>query len=354
MHQAHGEPFAQRRTNLYREHAISQVVCGVILYLIQAHRDVEQIVALVHQLSDGKNFCVVNLDPRLRPEKLLIERQLASQSCDRSVVRIGAPINWGGISQVYALLDAMAFALKIDAQWEYFINLSGDSIALAAQGEIRDFYSVAKRNGQYIHLAYFGRSTGVTEFSIVPDDGDTFEFELKPFDLYHRVPALVSPEIERLLQSRASSPLFHWKSRGSIHVVDLFPEKQLIIRPLLAIEAAHRKAAFDNRLLWGGRAWFSLERGAVERMLSDPVLAEVYTLLEHFFCPDELFLHTYLGFTNRFKAEEISRQNHWFRNGASGKIHDGMIEDLFARGEFFARKIDLRKCPLINERLKSR
>lgn len=326
----------------------------MILYLVQAHRDIDQIVALVRQLSDGTNFSVVNLDPCLAAQEAEIVQQLSLHGCKRATVRVGASVNWGGVSQIHALLDSVAFCLSLPENWQFFINLSADSVVLAPQEQIREFYSARRREGQTIHVSYFGMSTSVSEFVVEPWGSERFELSLEPVNLYGRIPAEVSPKIYPMFQTRTASPLFRWKARGSIHVTDLSPERKLIIRPLLPTEATYRKAIFENRRLWGGRAWYTIERSALERITADPLLAETVHILEHFFCPDELFLQTYLGLTSRFKAEEISRSNQRYRNGDSGKIHDGAIDDLFSSGAFFARKISFRDCPRIMERLKYR
>jgi len=324
----------------------------VILYLVQAHRDIDQIAALVRQISDGKNFSVINLDPCLAGQREEIARQLSLHGCNRVAVRVGVPVNWGGVSQIYALLESVAFCLSLPDEWQFLINLSADSVALVPQEQIREFYSARRREGQRIHLHYFGTSTPVSEFVIEAWGRENFELSFEATNLYNRIPAEVSQKIRSMFQARTTSPLFRWKSRGSIHVADLFPERKLVIRPLFPTEAAYRKAAFQDRRVWGGRAWYTIERGALERMLGDPLFAETSHLLEHFFCPDELFIQTYLGLTGRFKAKEINRHNQRYRNGDSGKIHDGMIDELFSSRAFFARKISFRDCPRIMERLK--
>ncbi|HEY5049188.1 MAG TPA: beta-1,6-N-acetylglucosaminyltransferase [Rhizomicrobium sp.] len=324
----------------------------MILYLVQAHRDVEQILAFLEHSSHRGCAYLLNLDPGMRDRAEDLRSQIAARKLESVTVRIGVPVAWGGISQVHAFLDALAFALTMDEPWDHLINLSADSIALAPQAGIESFYANALRNGQRVHLSYFGSGVRLSGFSLLDWGGaEGFDARAEMVDLYRRVPALVDSKVANLIGERSTSPLFRWRHRCGIHVTDLVLEKKLVMRSLLPLEAEYRIRSFGKRLLFGGRAWYTLARSAIEDMLSDPFLGEVVNMLEHFFCPDELFLQTYFMHGDRFKPKEIDRENQRFRRGDAVAIRDEMAEELFASGAFFARKVVLRNCPSLRSTL---
>lgn len=324
----------------------------MIVYLIQAHKNLEQLIVLVAQLSGRNNICLLNLDPRLRSEAGALERTLSLRGLPNIIVRTGAPISWGGISQVYALLDSMAFALSIDARWDFLVNLSGDSLALESQDVIGSFYRSALNDGKQAHLSFFGPGIRVSDFAVLPwGNADSFTIEYTAQKLYGRIEASIQREFLPMFADRIASPLFRWRNRCSLHVTDLVGERKLVIRALTPYEAEYRKTCFQEQRLFGGRAWFTLPRATVETMLGDSFMSEIVHRLEHFFCPDELFLQTYFKHSRRFAPEQISPENQRFRRGDIVKIQDSMLDELFASGTFFARKIDTHKCPLIRDRM---
>lgn len=53
---------------------------------------------------------------------------------------------WGGYSMVQAELNGMQYLLSINAEWDFFINLSGQDYPLKSQKSIREFLTKNKGN----------------------------------------------------------------------------------------------------------------------------------------------------------------------------------------------------------------
>ena len=201
----------------------------MILYLIQAHRDVEQVMDLLENISRRNNACLLNLDPCLKDRPREINAQVAAREFANVFVRIGTPIAWGGISQVHAFLDAISFALSLDVSWDFLVNLSADSIALAPQPDIEAFYRQARRSGQRVHLSFFGPGVALSGFELLPwGQASGFDIDGEDIQLYRRVPVLIDREVRKLLDDRSTNPLFRWRRRCAVHVSDLILEKKLV------------------------------------------------------------------------------------------------------------------------------
>ncbi|HEX4160456.1 MAG TPA: beta-1,6-N-acetylglucosaminyltransferase [Rhizomicrobium sp.] len=327
----------------------------MIFYAIQAHDDVQQLVMLVESIFNESDSYLINLDPNFADQAAAISRSLADKNINNVIVRIGSHLNWGGISQVHATLDVMQYAVSSDIPWRLFINLSGDTLPLVQQSVIHEFYARGLRDGFRAYVSFFGNGAGwkPSNFAMIRLGGERgFACRGKSLRFYGKVPALMEEEARKLCASRETNPIFRTRLRGSLHVSDPMIEKKLIIRRLLPYEAEFRTRALGNRVLYAGRSWYTLERSVIEGLLSDPLTGELVHYLEHFLCPDELFLQTYLMNSNRLAVEKIARDNQWFSRGDSATISDTMEEELFSSGTFYARKVKFTNCPRIYGRVR--
>lgn len=326
----------------------------MILYIVQAHRDVEQIVSSTTLNYARSNLYLVNLDPCLAGEAGALRSRFTALGLESVHVRVGLPVAWGGISQVHALLDALQFALSLDARWDFIVNLSSDSLLLAPHTAIEEYYSQALARGVRAHIGFFGEGVKFLEFPTLPWGEALAEASpLEPIFLYGKVSALIDSELRILLDDRSTNPLFRWRARASVHVTDMAFKKKLITRRLFPWEARRRSKELRTRLLHGGRAWYTLARSAVEDMFGDTLLDDILHQLENYLCPDELFLQTYLMHSSRFAPEQINHNNQRFRRGDAVNITDAMADEVFSSGAYFARKVNLASCARIAERARA-
>ncbi len=129
-----------------------------LLYVISAHRDLDQVVRLIQALQDDpdddgcggglgsrkaddcvRNHFVVHVDGKvgaLDPDSALL--QYAAVAPNVYVMREGrVNVSWGGFSVVQATLNAMSYGFYLDLPFDRVINLSGATYPLATPRQIR-------------------------------------------------------------------------------------------------------------------------------------------------------------------------------------------------------------------------
>lgn len=122
-----------------------------IAYLILVHRLPDQFKKLFTAIYESTNFYLIHIDKKASQE---IGENVRDFLKSYSNVHIldSENVVWGGYSMVQAELDGMKYLLSMNAQWDYFINLSGQDYPLKSQKIIREFLS--KNNGKsYIKIA---------------------------------------------------------------------------------------------------------------------------------------------------------------------------------------------------------
>lgn len=112
----------------------------MIAYFILVHHHPEQFKRLFETIYDPANHYLVHIDKNSGPEMDADIRDFL-QDFPNSAVLQGQNALWGGYSLVDAELRGMAQLLKMDANWEFFINLSGQDYPLKSQAHIAEFLS---------------------------------------------------------------------------------------------------------------------------------------------------------------------------------------------------------------------
>jgi len=109
-------------------------------YLILVHRFPEQFERMFRAIHDPANRYVVHVDANADPS---VGAAIAAFLADypNAAMLDSRPALWGGYSLVDAELRGMARLLEMGADWEFFINLSGQDFPLKSQAEIRAFLS---------------------------------------------------------------------------------------------------------------------------------------------------------------------------------------------------------------------
>jgi len=122
-----------------------------IAYLILVHRLPDQFIKLFKAVYESTNFYLIHIDKKTDEaitaeiKKFLIEYPNVHILTSENVI-------WGGYSMVQAELDGIKYLLKMNATWDYFINLSGQDYPLKSQKIIKEFLS--HNNGKsYIKIA---------------------------------------------------------------------------------------------------------------------------------------------------------------------------------------------------------
>lgn len=122
-----------------------------IAYLILVHRLPLQFKRLFNAIYDSDNYYLIHIDKKASHK---IGKEIATFLAIYPNVFISTSenITWGGYSMVQAELDGIKFLLNINADWDYFINLSGQDYPLKSQRKIREFLT-QNRGNNYILFA---------------------------------------------------------------------------------------------------------------------------------------------------------------------------------------------------------
>ena len=110
----------------------------MIAYLILVHRYPEQFKRLFKAIHDPDNYYLVHVDENSGAALEANIREFLSHYPNSAILESRKAI-WGGYSLVDAELRGMTQLLRMGADWEYFINLSGQDFPLKTQSYILDF-----------------------------------------------------------------------------------------------------------------------------------------------------------------------------------------------------------------------
>ena len=318
----------------------------MILYLIQAHHKPRQISELIGLLDDGSNRFVINIDPAATMSLPDLDAIIDDAIRPRVAIRLGLPVTWGGISQVHAWLDAYSFAVNHVGGWEYLVTLSGSCVPLVRQSVIKTCLQQRSEIGERVHVGWWHWEARGDMFYTSPiGRRRPADMRAETISLNPGVGTTIQAGLRPIFDDGQTSPIHHAHLRGAIHCTDLTLSKNLVIRDLLPFEMTVRRQKMQKLPVKGGWLWCILRRDAVEDILVDPILPDVIDLLQNFICPDELFLHTLLHNSMRFRREPIGRQSRHFRDGRPSTITDQDREEVMGSGRFFARKVDYDACP---------
>lgn len=110
----------------------------MIAYFILVHRYPEQFRRMFNAIWHADNHYLIHVDKR---SGIALQREIAvflSGYPNASLLK-SENMQWGGYSLVDAELRGMAELLKVNAQWDFFINMSGQDFPLKSQESVFDF-----------------------------------------------------------------------------------------------------------------------------------------------------------------------------------------------------------------------
>lgn len=110
----------------------------MIAYLLLVHRYPDQFKRLFKAIHDPANTYLVHVDKNSGPA---LEQDIGDflAGYPNSALLESKPALWGGYSLIDAELRGMARLLEMNADWEFFINLSGQDFPLKSQKAIKAF-----------------------------------------------------------------------------------------------------------------------------------------------------------------------------------------------------------------------
>lgn len=114
-----------------------------VAWFIMVHHKPDQLAWLLNALSDPADTIIVHVDLKsrlgLKRDRRGLMKAVRALCAGRPNVRFlrSRFTNWGGWSLSRTLLDAMRLALRVDAGWTHFVNLSGQCYPLKPLERIR-------------------------------------------------------------------------------------------------------------------------------------------------------------------------------------------------------------------------
>ncbi len=122
-----------------------------IAYLILVHRFPEQFKRLFRAVYHPNNHYLISVDEKSGSEFLSEISTFLCNFPNAHVISSGK-VTWGGYSMVQAELDGLNYLLNLDANWDFFINLSGQDFPLKTQTHIHHFLTKHK-DSNFIKIA---------------------------------------------------------------------------------------------------------------------------------------------------------------------------------------------------------
>lgn len=89
------------------------------------------------------NYYLIHLDKKADPE-LSVEVKTFLADYPNAYLLESSNVVWGGYSMVQAELNGMNYMLSVHADWDFFINLSGQDLPLHSQQYIQEYLSQHK------------------------------------------------------------------------------------------------------------------------------------------------------------------------------------------------------------------
>lgn len=111
-----------------------------IAYFILVHRFPKQFKRLFTAIYHPDNYYLIHLDKKAGAVLSNDVKEFLSDYPNAYILE-SVNVVWGGYSMVQAELNGMNYLLSIKADWDFFINLSGQDFPLQSQAVIRNFLS---------------------------------------------------------------------------------------------------------------------------------------------------------------------------------------------------------------------
>ncbi len=112
-----------------------------IAYFIMIHHKPDTFKAMFEKIYTRDQFYLIHIDRKAK-EEFTEEIQQYLVHFPNVYILESMNIVAGGFSMIQAELNAMEYLLNVTAEWDYFINLSGEDYPLKSQNIIRRFLTI--------------------------------------------------------------------------------------------------------------------------------------------------------------------------------------------------------------------
>lgn len=274
------------------------------LFLIQAHKDIDQLNALVAQLRDDDFIIYVNLDRKCALDPARVDPSAR-------LVRNRIDVHWGAFSQVQATLNALREIVAAVPEFDKVVFMSAQDFPLLSNARLK--HALAALAGHEL-----------LDVVRIGPQGWNVPFRYQYFA--HEG----AGTLRRLLDAAAN-------------------------RVLRATGRTRRLPAGLEP--WGGASWWALSRACIVELLgrvdADPAIPRFFQAVQ---CPDEMFFQT-LVMNSRFRERVLSnnfRHVQWPEHGARNPkvLDESDFDRIVASGAHFCRKLDSVQSAALLARLR--
>jgi hypothetical protein len=284
-----------------------------VAYLVQSHRDPDQVLRLVRRLRAGSPTSVVHVSHDAHGERL----------DDAALAALGVavryePGGYGDYSHVRRYLDAVAWLRETGRQVDWVVNLTGQDYPLRPIADIEVDLADSTADGYLEYFDCFG-----------PDSPWPQHRARSRYQFRHR--RLVPLTARRALQLRPLQALNRVQPLVRVHVAYG-----------LTVGIRRRSIFGPDRRLYGGSAFCTLRWPVALHLLetaeTEPRLVDVF---RHALSPVEAFTQTVLVNSGRFALVNDPRRYFDFRETRLNHPKTLTADDLpraLASGADFGRK----------------
>ena len=306
----------------------------MIAYHILCHDNFAQVARLIEALYSEDDVFLIDIDDGNQPDTSAI-KALAQ----RSNVHIvhDANIGWGAGGTLRKTIKGAFSLLRLDAQWQYYVVLSGQDLPLKSIATIKaELSDGAARQANYLR---FG-ATEVLEPTELPMINKSQRIALwgdRGHTKVYSKPGAINPQVNH-------------GARWLVDVTEVGEQGEVYIGNCDELLLARRRAFFEKYPFYEGPNWFNLHRSLLEFMLADPFTYELYDVLRSTFIPDESFFQTYIMNTRFRDTVDWNYGRLILRPGPKPRVKVFTGEDwpeISQCAELFGRKFDTRESPEI-------
>lgn len=267
-----------------------------LLYLIQAHKDPDQLSELVRLLCDEDTAIIINIDNKTDITPFLPIREIAPERIQFVTKRRN--VFWGDISQINATLEMIRVAVEGRLDFDYACFISGQDFPIVSNAGIKAFFKAA-------HGASF--------------------LDINPL------------------------PFSRWNFEGGIGRLKYYwfirPFGIRFARVIYYLQKAVRiSRRLPEQTLFGGSSWWSLAREAVHYIHREGFEGSpYYARYKRTLCTDEVYFQTLL--LNSPLKETIINDNLRYIDWDTGPEWPKLLDEsdfgrIAGSGKLYARKLN--------------
>ena len=314
----------------------------MLAYHILCHDNFKQVSRLIESLYSDSDVFLIDIDDGKQPKTNAIKGWLKKPNVH---VKRDANIGWGASGTLRKTIDGAFSLLELDANWDYYIVLSGQDLPLKSNEHIKKQLAEGATSRTNYIRCFEASVVALDDLAIDNDRDHCVLWGDRGHTRVFAKPGSINPQ--DTMYARSLVDVAEVGEEGAVYVgtADPFLRK-------------HREAFFARYPFYTGANWFTLHRSFLEHMAEDPFTYELYSTIKTSFIPDESFFQTCI--MNGPFRETVS-QNYGrliLRPGPVPRVKVFDMDDwpvIEACDELFGRKFDTRHDrKIVDAVLKSR